>query len=731
VALADEPPRVVVLNSYHRGFTWTDQETDGILAGLRARWPSLQPDVLHLDAKRSGGAVHEAAVLGLLAARRGLRPFDLVVTTDDAALDLALRRRSEIAGDAAIAFCGVNRPPPEGVPRIAGLLEDVDIPGTLELIRALQPRLARLVVVLDGTDTSETMAAGVRTLLAGLADPPALQIVRDRSLPEVEALVAALGRGDAVLLGSFARDPDGRIHAYEEVALRVSSASGAPVYGLRELQLGRGIVGGSLLSGVRHGRRAAELAVALAEGRPAEIERGVAPLRAVDHRAALRFGLDPGRLGPEVTVVGAPPSLWAEHRRELVPAGVAFAALLALSAVLLAVNRRLVLARRALRRESEERERLRLRLEETQRLEAVGRLAGGIAHDLNNLLTPILVSARLAREQLSAGNPVAEDLDTVVRAAERARELTRQVLAFSRRQRLDLRVLDLNEEVRAFHALLPRLIGEDVKVRLSLAPGRLPILGDAGQLQQVMMNLSINARDAMPDGGVLELTTAESGVLVVLSVRDTGVGMKPEVKARAFEPFFTTKPIGQGTGLGLSTSHGIVKQHGGDIEVESDPGTGTTFRITLPRAGPRPAQEAAPGPSEARAGSGTILLVEDEPLVRHLAKRVLTGAGYAVVEAEDGPGAIAAARRLDAVDLLLTDVVMPGIGGRELRERLLAERPGLRVLFMSGYPALPGSGEVLGFGPGDRVLAKPFTAEELLAKVQGVLRAPEGRRVGS
>jgi signal transduction histidine kinase/ActR/RegA family two-component response regulator len=724
---------VLVVNSYHRGFTWTDQETDGILAGFRARWPRFEPYVFHLDAKRFPGPASEAAFVAVIAARRPDRPWDAVVATDDAALELVLRRRAELAGDAPIAFCGVNALDPvaaAGAPRLSGVQEQVDVGGTLAMIRTLQPDLRRLVVVLDETDTSRGIAARLQSELGGLAARPDVHLAQGLSMAEVEAVVAGLGRDEAVLLGSFVRDRLGEVHAYEEVAERVSARSGAPTYGLWEFQLGHGIVGGSLLSGARQGQRAAELAIALLDGHPPVIEAGAPPLRAVDLRLAERFGLDPDRLGPGVAIVNAPRTLWRAYREPIVLAAAAFVALLGFTVTLLAVNRRLVLARLALRHEEEERQRLRVRLEETQRLEAVGRLAGGIAHDLNNLLTPILVCAKLVKEQLPSGHEAVADLDTMTRAAERARELTRQILAFSRRQRLDLRVIDLNAEVRTFHGLLPRLIGEDVKVRLSLAPGPLPVRGDPSQLQQVLMNLAVNARDAMPDGGVLELaTSSEAGGPAVLTVRDSGTGMTEEVKARVFEPFFTTKGVGKGTGLGLSTSHGIVKQHDGEIDVESAPGRGTTFRIALPRAEPEPPLET-PVPRAERGGSGTVLLVEDEALVRQLARRVLTGAGYAVVEAEDGIGAVALARRLGGIDLLLTDVVMPGMGGRELRDRLRREHPELAVLLMSGYPAAPGSGADVGWDAGEVMLAKPFTPDELLAKVRQVL-AEAGARQGT
>jgi two-component system, cell cycle sensor histidine kinase and response regulator CckA len=395
------------------------------------------------------------------------------------------------------------------------------------------------------------------------------------------------------------------------------------------------------------------------------------------------------------------------------------------------------------RRAEEERAALQRRLDEGQRLEAIGRLAGGVAHDFNNLLTPILGEAEAALDVLGHGHPVAPELRGILEAAGRAGALTRQLLAFGRRQVLQERLVDLNAEVTTLHAMLRRVIGEDVVVRLALAPGPVAVRADPAQVQQVLLNLAVNARDAMPSGGVLTLATrvvpaaevataggAPPRDLVELTVADTGVGMSEEVRDRIFEPFFTTKAPGHGTGLGLATVLGVVQQHGGSVDVHSTPGGGTAFRILLPRAegalpalgGAAPARGAAPA-----ARPLSVLLAEDEPAVRRLVAGYLAEAGHAVLVAEDGERALAqAAAHPGPIDLLVSDVVMPGMNGRQLHEALHAARPGLRVVFMSGYPALPGTQEeIVSGGPG-AVLAKPFTREELLARVAQVVEAPAG-----
>src|ERR1051326_2298272 len=386
--------------------------------------------------------------------------------------------------------------------------------------------------------------------------------------------------------------------------------------------------------------------------------------------------------------------------------------------------------------------RLEERLAQTQRIEAIGRLAGGVAHDFNNLLTAILGYADSLREGFAKSDPGWADAGEIERLAVRASELTRHLLAFSRGQVLHPSALNLNEIVRGTEALLRRVIGEDIELKLQLADPLASVVADAGQMERVLMNLALNARDAMPEGGVLEIRTAvveldadyavlrpgvPPGAYVMLAVSDSGLGMTEEVRRHVFEPFYTTKSMGRGTGLGLATVYGIVRQSGGDITVYSEEGRGATFKISLPAKGvPAVPVERAPA-SAAPAhltGSETILVVEDETPVREVARRALTTAGYQVLEAGDGAEALLKwESNPSAIDLVLTDMVLPGMTGRDLVTELMRRRQGVRVIIMSGYtgetyPAL----EVLPTGVG--YLEKPFSLAELRQRVREALDAP-------
>jgi PAS domain S-box-containing protein len=389
----------------------------------------------------------------------------------------------------------------------------------------------------------------------------------------------------------------------------------------------------------------------------------------------------------------------------------------------------------AIQRDVSERHQMEARLRQAQKMEAVGQLAAGVAHDFNNYLTAIMGNVEALQLDLPKHTPLHEYADQIMLAAERSSALTRQLLAFGRKQVLSVRVVDANALVASIREMLVRVLGEHVRLETVCEEGVGKIEADPSQIEQILVNLAVNARDAMPGGGVIEIATgdvfldddyvashedARPGAHVMLAVRDTGEGMDPATLRRVFEPFFTTKEQGHGTGLGLATVYGVVKQSGGSIDIQSARGEGTTFRIYFPRCDAEPGGEPAGSVATARPGRGqSILLAEDQEMVRKVARGMLEAAGYKVIEARDGIEALELAAAAP-VDLLVTDVVMPRMGGVELAGRLVERNPKLPVLYVSGYAA---SRIVQGaaIDPSGNLLQKPFTSNELLSRVARLL----------
>ena len=388
------------------------------------------------------------------------------------------------------------------------------------------------------------------------------------------------------------------------------------------------------------------------------------------------------------------------------------------------------------RQAEEERKLLQMQVHQAQKLDSIGRLAGGVAHDLNNLLTPILGFGEILQQDLDPDDPRRECVEEIRKAGLRARDLVGQLLAFSRKQTLEYAPVDMTRVVTDFEGLLRRTIREDIEIDIVAPATPCTFMADLGQIEQVVLNLAINGQDAMPEGGRLTLETdlvefdesyvashpgSEVGRYVMLAVVDTGGGMDADTQKHLFEPFFSTKGH-QGTGLGLATVYGIVKQHGGHIWVESEPGVGTVFRVYLPAASVEAvAEPVAPQTDSVVKGDETVLLVEDNDQVRRLSEAILRRLGYSVLTAEDGPDALAVLEaHEDRVDLLLTDVVMPEMNGKELYDKLVVQRPDLRVLFMSGY-----TDEVIAhrgvLDEGTAFIQKPFTMENLGGKIRVVL----------
>ncbi|HYK88659.1 MAG TPA: ATP-binding protein [Acidobacteriota bacterium] len=428
------------------------------------------------------------------------------------------------------------------------------------------------------------------------------------------------------------------------------------------------------------------------------------------------------------------PSWWT-LQYTLTTIGILLAAVVSVLAWVFVLNRRVRKQTAIIGQRLEREAALEHQLQQVQKMEAIGCLAGGIAHDFNNLLTAIQGYSELILSQLTPHDPILEEVREITKAGERASALTRQLLAFSRRQVLQPKILDLNDVVREMDRMLNRLIGEDIDLICRLDPQLGKVKADPSQIEQVIMNMAVNARDAMPSGGTVTIETSNvyllspevqgdsalpPGSYVRLAMTDTGCGMDEATRERIFDPFFTTKELGKGTGLGLATVYGIVKQSGGEITVESKPGLGTTFVIHLPSVAAKPEPEKVPERSSTTRGKETVLVVEDEDGVRTLVRQILSHNGYVVLEAKNGEEALELAARNGHIHLLATDVVMPKMDGCELAERLIPLRPGMKVLFLSGHTddAIVHHGVLK---DGTPFLQKPFTPSAFAEKVRAVL----------
>jgi signal transduction histidine kinase/ActR/RegA family two-component response regulator len=727
---------VLILNSYNLGYTWSDELTRGVRVGLEASSLPIELSVEFLDARRRGEERYPQ-MRALLNERYTQANTRLIIAGDDPALEFLVDRAPDLLPSVPVVFCGISdgalvarlpRARFTGVRQVLTLAPYLDLGISLHAAR-------RIFVVSDGTLTSRLHRQAVEAY-GRQGGPPMTHLDgHDLSLDEI---VAALRRDttprDLVFTTSFTLDHTGQSYNVREGLARIAAASAAPSYSAMSSEVGQGLLVSGVNEGFQHGLATARLALAVLRGRsPAHvpIETATWVGYQFDYQQLARFGVDESRLPAAAIVVGRPRSFYRENRP------------LIWTVTLLILGQSGVIATltwNVLRRRRAERELARTEadLRHAQKMDAIGRLAGGIAHDFNNLLTVINGHAVILRETLGEviDRDAAASVEEIEKAGNQAAGLTRQLLAFSRKQLLQARVVNLNQIVGDLESMLGRLIGERIALTTALDPDLRNLTVDPGQIQQVIVNLVVNARDAMPEGGRIVLGTRNAsaspwatgpeavggGSCVVLSVSDNGEGMSPQTRAQIFEPFFTTKPEGKGTGLGLAMVYGIVRQSDGHIEVESEPGQGTTFALYFPATDNAVAE---PDPV-ARRGDvqrlpARVLVVEDQPEVRQLAVTALRRAGYDVAEATDGDEALARfAPRARDFALLLTDVVMPGLNGKELATQLRGANPALLVVFMSGYEHQILEQEELA-GPGAAFLAKPFTPAALVRQIDELL----------
>ena len=756
---------VLFLNSYHHGLEWSDDLVRGTRTVVDGEPYPVELWVEQMDTRRFNGPEYEARLTDLLRFKYAHRSMNAVVAADDAALAFLVARHDQLFPGVPVVYLGVNNEAliARADPKIyTGLQEIFRIDDNVSLAVTLRPATRRIVVVGDATPTAAVQVDLYRALARRRPDLTFIFLDGAHlSLDEIVEALATTTSNDAVMTTAFTRDHTGQFFPRDEALARIAAASAAPVYSTGVSHLGQGLLAGSENAGFRHAQRAARKLVAVLRGTaPAAIPRETdgRPRFVIDYAQAARWSIPESRLPDSAIVVNRPSSFYQSNRTViwgvlafiLLQAAVIGAlvvnitrrrraeqAVAAQAEHLAASNANLEQLNLSLRSEMTERRHAEEQLRQAQKFDAIGRLAGGVAHDFNNLLTVILSYADILLETLDPADVGRPHAEQIRQATERAAGLTQQLLAFSRKQVMQPRVVDLNVVIRGLESMVGHLIGEDVELSVRLSEHPAKILVDAGQIEQVIVNLAANGRDAMSDGGTLSIETRHvmvspeqtdhqvpmtPGPYVLLAVTDSGKGMDADTQARIFEPFFTTKGPGEGTGLGLSTVYGIVKQSGGWIWVYSEVGRGTAFKVYLPATdAPVAVTQPVALPVPRAMASETVLVAEDQDDVRALTKRVLEREGYEVLAAASGGDALVLADcYAGRIHLLLTDVVMPGLSGRDVAERLGASRPGIRVLFMSGYThnviAQRGVLE-----PGTAFLSKPFTPETLAAKVRDVL----------
>jgi len=736
-------PDVLILNSYAPNYQWSDDELAGLLAVVRTRFREFEPVIEYLDFKRFIEPEREVWLLEDVAHKCRVRPPRLIITLDNAAFDFALKYRVRLGADVPIIFGGVNRFTPDmiaGQTRITGVSEESDFAGTFELIRRLTPAAQHILVISNQTESGLESRKAFETFAPHYAGRYRFEFFDRWTNAELIERVATLPDGWVGLILDVTRDAEGNSNYNNaDFTQSLSSRARVPVF-LTSRPPGNNDwsiypwdgIGGGLVVAEVHGAKVGELALRVLSGEDINsipVVRHSPERMEVDYRQMRRFGFPLDRLPPGTQVINAPVNFYQVNRSRLVLAGVV---LLLLCAIIVALSLNILWrhrAERALRRAEEQ-------VRSSQKLEAIGLLAGGVAHDFNNILQVIQGHAAFLKESLAGLVQPREDVEIIQGAAERASQLTRQLLAFSRKQPLNPQPFDPEALVADMVKMFRRVLGEHIAVQVTPLAEPCTLVADRGQIEQVLLNLCVNARDAMPAGGRilielrqtrLEATDDDAlrdltpGLHLVLTVSDTGCGMPPEVLGRLFEPFFTTKAPGKGTGLGLSVAYGIVRQHGGSIRVYSEVGKGSVFKVFLPMS-VSTASPAADGPAvNFPQGAGTILLAEDDPQVRSLATRFLGENGFRVLVASDGQEAQALIEQHHAaIQLAVLDVLMPVQNGRQVFDFIRGHYPRIRVLFCSGYSAEMLPAEIAP-DAGLALINKPYSRHQLLSQVHRLL----------
>jgi PAS domain S-box-containing protein len=840
---ADGQKRVLFINSYHRGYQWSDEEERGVVEQFQQGGRKVDLSVEYLDSRRFPLGTVDASLVAALEAKYSGFHQDLILVADNFAFEFAVRNRARLFPGVPLVFCGYNFFRPQviaGLPEVTGVNEEVDLTRTVDLAMRVQPELRTLVFILSTSDATNLQLTemGETLQFPELRKHHDLVVIKDASMAEIKDRLGALPPRSAVfLVGQSSDRGAGRALTPPENARMIAAVSPVPVYSYWDFDLGTGVLGGHLVFGAEQGRTAAKLALRILGGTPAASLPVLmkTPGRAVfDFQVMQRFGLKLGALPAGSQVINRPDSLWDRYRAALLGMlGVVAVMGLAIASLALNIQRRkktekalrenrsllqaiidgsgdpitvkdgqgrylllnaaaealvgrpaamvlgqddtfllppteaaaaramdqgvmasktlvtfeeqrvdaagceanfltskgpvrdeagvvwgvFSIARNLTKRKAAEREsaRLQAQLQQTQKLESLGSLAGGVAHDMNNVLGAILGLASANLEDQAPGTRVHHALATIIKAAERGGKMVKGLLNFARQSPAEERELALNDLLREQVSLLERTTLAQVTLDLDLDEGLQPMRGDAGALAHAVMNLCVNAVDAMPGGGTLTLRTRnEPGGTVLLAVEDTGTGMPAEVLARALDPFYTTKGLGKGTGLGLAMVFSAVRAHQGDLELQSEPGRGTRVLLRFPayRGGMEAVHSPVSEDSSIARGALAVLVVDDDDLIRSALVQLLEVLDHRSLAVANGEEALVEVLNGYRPDVVILDMNMPGLGGAGTLPRLRELLPGVPVVLATGRV----DQSVLDFAagqPGVSLLTKPFHLEKL------------------
>ena len=738
------PAEVLIVNSYAPGYVWSEDQLAGILSVIRQVHSSFEPVIVYLDSRRFPAAEREKWLIEDTVYKCQTRPPRLIITVDDAAFNFVLRNRARIGPDIPVVFSGVNRFTPEmiaGQAKITGVSEESDYSGTFELISHLKPSASQVLVIGNETPSSREKREAFEVHAREHGDRYRFEYYEQWTDAELLERVSRLPDDWVGLIIDVTRDSTGKNNYNDAVfSQQLANRARVPLF-LTSRPPGNvdwsksawdGIGGGMVVATV-HGAKAGELALRVLAGEDAgaiPVVRYSPQVLEVDYRQMTKFGLSTKLLPAGTHVINQPITFYQINRSRII---LALAVVLLLCAIIAVLSANILMRKRAEQALHRAEEQLRA----AHKLEAIGLLAGGVAHDFNNILQVIRGHAGFLQESLVHSPSQLEDVEIVQKAAERASQLTRQLLAFSRKQPLNYVNIDPNALVADMVKMLGRVLGEHIELKAVPLAEPETIVADQGQIEQVLLNLCVNARDSMPAGGRILIQLSQTtvtatnfpdeqglapGRYLLIAVSDTGCGMSREVLGRIFDPFFTTKGPGKGTGMGLAVVYGIVRQHGGTIHAYSEVGKGSVFKVLLPMTG-RVANPAVSHPTIDRsAKEGTILLAEDDPQVRDIAVKILSRNGFKVLAAADGEEAMTLiAQHHNRLNLAILDVIMPKCNGRQVFDYIQANHPGIPILFCSGYSAemlppesAPDSSRAL--------LNKPYLPDQLLNEVHRLLK---------